>query len=115
MTRRAPISTLFPYTTLFRTLWLSQGDIKQRRDCGRQIERFPLRVRRDVPSAINVCCTAKEGASFLVQVLLIGAQRLHHSVERLQRRPVEAGADMTGIEPAACARQSEEALVLLGE
>src|SRR5438067_6273864 len=53
MTRRAPISTLFPYTTLFRSLWLSQGDIKQRRDCGRQIERFPLRVRRDVPSAIK--------------------------------------------------------------
>src|SRR6516165_9158881 len=37
---------------------------------------------------------------FLVDRLLVGAQRLHCSIERLQRRLVEASADMPGIDPA---------------
>src|SRR5262249_42655244 len=37
---------------------------------------------------------------FLVERLLVGAQWLHRSVERLQRRLVEAGANMPGIDPA---------------
>jgi hypothetical protein len=37
---------------------------------------------------------------FLVEWLLVCAQRLHRSIERLERRVVEAGADMTGIDPA---------------
>jgi hypothetical protein len=37
---------------------------------------------------------------FLVEGLLVRAQRLHRSVERLERRLVEAGADMTDIDPA---------------
>src|SRR6516225_231980 len=37
---------------------------------------------------------------FLVERLLMGAQGLHRSIERLQRRPVEAGADVPGIDPA---------------
>src|SRR5262249_55694080 len=37
---------------------------------------------------------------FLVERLLRGAQGLHCSIERLQRRLVEAGANMPGIDPA---------------
>ena len=37
---------------------------------------------------------------FLIERLLVGAQGLHRSIERLQRRLVEAGADMPSIDPA---------------
>jgi hypothetical protein len=37
---------------------------------------------------------------FLVKGLLVGAQGLHRFIERLQRRLVEAGADMPSIDPA---------------
>src|SRR5262249_20862784 len=37
---------------------------------------------------------------FLVERLLMSAQGLHRSIKRLQRRLVEAGANMPGIDPA---------------
>jgi hypothetical protein len=37
---------------------------------------------------------------FLIERLLVGAQRLHRFIERLQCRLVEAGADMPSIDPA---------------
>jgi hypothetical protein len=37
---------------------------------------------------------------FLVEGFVVGAQRLHRSIERLERHLVEARADMTGIDPA---------------
>src|SRR5260370_26555395 len=36
MIRRPPRSTLFPYTTLFRSIWLSQSGAKVLRDCERR-------------------------------------------------------------------------------
>ena len=40
------------------------------------------------------------GLHFLVERLLVGAQRLNDFIDRLQRRLVEAGADMPSIDPA---------------
>src|SRR5262245_24528137 len=37
---------------------------------------------------------------FLVEGLLVGAQGLHFFIERFQRRLIEAGADMPGVDPA---------------
>src|ERR1700730_4306612 len=37
---------------------------------------------------------------FLIERLLVGAQGLHRPIEGLQRRLVEAGADMPSIDPA---------------
>ena len=37
---------------------------------------------------------------FLIERLLVGTQRLHRPIERLQCRLVESGADMPSIDPA---------------
>src|SRR5262249_38616630 len=37
---------------------------------------------------------------FLVEGLLVGAQELHFSLKRFQRRLIEAGAHMPGVDPA---------------
>jgi hypothetical protein len=37
--------------------------------------------------------------SLLVEGLLVGAQRLHRFIERLERRPVKGGADMPSVTP----------------
>jgi hypothetical protein len=48
---------------------------------------------------------------FLVERLLVAAQGLHRSIERLERRLIEAGADMTFIRLVAY-RQHQRAKVL---
>src|SRR5258707_4735160 len=47
MIRRPPRSTLFPYTTLFRSHLLNLADVGAARDQHRR-HRVPQRVRRDV-------------------------------------------------------------------
>src|SRR5688572_32560251 len=60
MTRRPPTSTLFPYTTLFRSTRRlldvrRQPDLTEQR---LQASQYPVRQRRDVGSRAGVCLRA---------------------------------------------------------
>ena len=47
----------------------------------------------------NKPCGGGSRTSLLVEGLLVGAQRLHRFIERLERRPVKGGADMPSVTP----------------
>src|SRR5688572_31259396 len=53
MLRRPPRSTLFPYTTLFRSVELQNPDRPNRRACGRRIWKSPRATGRRVPAPAN--------------------------------------------------------------
>ena len=64
----------------------------------------------------NKPCSGGSRTSLLVEGLLVGAQRLHRFIERLERRLVKADADMPSVTPTfirlAAYRQHQRAKVL---
>src|SRR5437879_10048414 len=63
MRRRPPRSTLFPYTTLFRSLWIGETD-----GVGSIVELAPQlqRLGREIPLALRCLCAAGTGLDALV-------------------------------------------------
>src|SRR2546421_9436019 len=85
MIRRPPRSTLFPYTTLFRSRWLGKEKFQRRKFVWILPERIPEKPQRKRAPRSEEHTSELQSRSDLVCRLLLEKKKKHHT--RRRRRP----------------------------